>query len=88
MIGQSLQTLNPDSTTSQHIDKVYSLAPQVNPGRAASGVPGADLAFNGQFTSFTHADANSSDPSSARMKGAAWLPTRRSRCRSCSRAGT
>ena len=31
MIDSPYQTLNPDSTTSQHIDKVYSLAPQVNP---------------------------------------------------------
>lgn len=69
MVGQSYQTLNPDSTTSQHIDKVYSLAPQVNLVARRPEFLGADLALTGQFTSFTHADANSSDPSKRKDEG-------------------
>ena len=69
MVGQSYQTLNPDSTSSQHIDKVYSLAPQVNLVARRPEFLGADLALTGQFTSFTHADANSSDPSKRKDEG-------------------
>jgi len=62
MIGQGYQTLNPDNDPTQRISKVYSLAPQVNVVARRPEYLGADIAFTGQYTSFTHPDANHRDP--------------------------
>ena len=69
MVGQSYQTLNPDNTTSQQIEKVYSMAPQINIAARRPDFQGADLAFTGQFTSFVHADANASNPAKRKDEG-------------------
>lgn len=55
VIGQSYQTLNPDSDSSQRIERPYSLAPQINVNARRPDFYQTDLAFVGQYSSFTHA---------------------------------
>ena len=69
VIGQSYQTLNPDSDLSQQIAKVYSWAPQVNLNARRPDYLGADVAFMGQYTAFTHPDAHARDPSKRMDEG-------------------
>ena len=54
VIGQSYQTLNPDSDPTQQIAKPYSLAPQININARRPDFFRTDAAFFGQYSSFTH----------------------------------
>jgi LPS-assembly protein len=54
VIGQSYQTLNPDPDPKQRIAKPYGFAPRVDIAARRPDMLGADFAFAGQYTSFTH----------------------------------
>ncbi|MDQ5918884.1 MAG: LPS-assembly protein [Pseudomonadota bacterium] len=54
VIGQSYQTLNPDADPAQRIEKPYSLAPQINVNARRPDFYRTDIAFLGQYSSFTH----------------------------------
>ncbi|MBI2308956.1 MAG: LPS-assembly protein LptD [Rhodocyclales bacterium] len=69
VIGQSYQALNPDTDPAQRIGKSYSYAPQVNLTARRPDFYYSDLAFTGQYTVFTHPDANHSDPSQRKDEG-------------------
>jgi LPS-assembly protein len=56
VIGQSYQTLNPDSDPTQQITKPYSLAPQININARRPDFFRTDAAFFGQYSSFTHGE--------------------------------
>lgn len=69
VIGQSYQTLNPDPDPAQRIANVYSLAPQFNLTARRPDFFYSDLAFTGQYTVFTHPDANHRDPAQRKDEG-------------------
>lgn len=54
LIGQSYQTLNPDTDPAQRIAEQYSFAPRLEMNARRPDFHGTDFAFFGQYTSFTH----------------------------------
>lgn len=54
VVGQSYQTLNPDSDPAQRIEKPYTLAPQINFNARRPDFYRTDIALTGQYSSFTH----------------------------------